>query len=96
MQADGDEDEARQLEKIAETGAWGVYFDAQPHSNGKLMGLIPPALEALGTSDSSNAWNELTDLPEAVPEWIRGQTDALFTAMSYRIFRNDKRIGGIY
>lgn len=35
IQADEDEDEARQLEKIAETGAWGVYFDAQPHSNSK-------------------------------------------------------------
>lgn len=78
IQADKDEDEARQLGKIAETSAWGVYFDAQPHSNSKLMGLIPPGLEALGTSDSSNAWNELTYLPKAVLEWIRGQKDALF------------------
>lgn len=78
IQADKDEDEARQLEKIAETGAWGVDFDVQPHSNSKLMGLIPPALEALGTWDSSNAWNELTDLPGAVLGWIRGQKRALF------------------
>ncbi|OPB46599.1 hypothetical protein A0O28_0067230 [Trichoderma guizhouense] len=96
IQADQDEDEARQLEKFAETGAWGVYFDAQPHSNSKLMGLIPLALEALGTSDSSNTWNELTDLPEAVMELIRGQKHALFAAMSYQTFRNDKRIGAIY
>ncbi|QYT02744.1 hypothetical protein H0G86_009739 [Trichoderma simmonsii] len=96
MQVDGDEDEARQLEKIAETGAWGVYFDAQPHSSGKLMGLIPPALEALGTSDSSNAWNELTDLPEAVLEWIGGQKHALFPYASLSNFGNDKRIGRIY
>ncbi|KAF3076486.1 hypothetical protein CFAM422_000971 [Trichoderma lentiforme] len=76
-----DEDEAGKLDKSAEWGAWGVYFDAQPHSNSKLMGLIPPALEALealGTLDSSNAWNELTDLPEPVLEWIRGQKQALF------------------
>ncbi|KKP03431.1 hypothetical protein THAR02_04460 [Trichoderma harzianum] len=73
-----DEDEAGQLDKSAEWGAWGVYFDAQPHSNSKLVGLIPPALKALRKSKSSNTWNELTDLPEPVLEWIRGQKHALF------------------
>ncbi|KAL7959101.1 hypothetical protein V8C34DRAFT_323368 [Trichoderma compactum] len=86
IQADEDENEARRLEKIAETGAWGVCFDAQPHSTNKLMDLIPPALEALGTSDSSNAWNKPTDLLEAVLEWIRGQKRALFKGVPLSTF----------
>ncbi|KAL7912333.1 hypothetical protein GGI35DRAFT_312798 [Trichoderma velutinum] len=61
-----DEDEARQLDKMAEWGAWGVRFDAQPHNNDKLSGLIAPALKA--TSGSSNDWTEFKDLSAAVQE----------------------------
>lgn len=75
IQADEDEDETGQLDKIAEMSVWSVYSDAQSHSNSKLVRLILPAL---GTSDSSSAWNGLTDLPEAALEWIRGQKHALF------------------
>jgi hypothetical protein len=68
------------------------YSSTVPHSNDELRRLLPPALQAI-ENDQGSRWNDLSDFPDAVQEWFRGQKEILSYA---RCIHGMSDIAGIF
>ena len=69
-------------------GYWHVYFSHWPCSNEELRALVPDALRALDTYDSSHEWELPTDMPGPVLEWFQGKKEIPFASISDSSFND--------
>jgi hypothetical protein len=78
-------------DQMVYSGSWDVeVFNKKPYSNEELREIIiPSALEAIQTaSRTSTEWKQLTDFPDPVLKWLKGQKQILFPYLPISSFED--------